>query len=187
MSRSMWRYRPAPNDTPALEERLRALAAARVVEVLRRLVRRHGAPAYLRSDNGPEFVARRVQLELAAQGLQAYHIQPGSPWENAFGESFNGRFRDECLNVEVYDTVREAQVVHERFRRHDNTKRPHSSLDYRTTLLKQGFTDLPGINFSPSVKPSSLSANSFISLPRQNAKRSPFSGCAAKSVNSQGS
>ena len=110
----------------------RRMPAARVVEVLTRLVRQHGAPAYVRSDNGPEFVARRVQRELAAHGIEPYYIHPGSPWENAFGESFNGRFRDECLNVEVYDTVPEAQVVHERWRRHYNTARPHSGLGYHT-------------------------------------------------------
>ena len=112
----------------------RRFPARRAVEVLERLVAAHGAPEHLRSDNGPEFIARLMKRYLEGRGIGARYIEPGSPWQNAYGESFNGKFRDECLNLEVYSTEAEAQVVHECWRRHFNTERPHSSLDYRTPL-----------------------------------------------------
>lgn len=103
-----------------------------VIETLRRLVAERGAPLYLRSDNGSEFVARRVKEWLKQKGIQTLYIEPGSPWQNAKGESFNGRLRDECLNVEWFRNLREAGAVIESWRRHYNEARPHSSLDYRT-------------------------------------------------------
>jgi putative transposase len=103
-----------------------------VIEVLTRLVAERGAPAYLRSDNGSEFVATRVKEWLKQKGMQTLYIEPGSPWQNARGESFNGRLRDECLNVEWFRSLREAGAVIEAWRRHYNQERPHSSLDYRT-------------------------------------------------------
>lgn len=108
------------------------IRAARVVTVLAQVFGRHGAPAYLRSDNGPEFVAQAVQRWLRAQQVQTAYIEPGSPWQNAFGESFNGRLRDECLSLEWFRNVTEAKVVIEVWRRHYNADRPHSSLDYQT-------------------------------------------------------
>jgi putative transposase len=103
-----------------------------VIETLRRLVAERGVPLNLRSDNGSEFVARRVKEWLKAKGIQTLYIEPGSPWQNARGESFNGRLRDECLNVEWFRNLREAGAVIESWRRHYNQERPHSSLDYRT-------------------------------------------------------
>jgi putative transposase len=103
-----------------------------VIGVLSRLVAERGAPQCLRSDNGSEFVAARVKEWLKEKGVQTLYIEPGSPWQNAFGESFNGRLRDECLNVEWFKNLREAAVVIETWRRHYNKERPHSSLDYRT-------------------------------------------------------
>jgi putative transposase len=105
-----------------------------VVTVLNRLVKERGAPTYVRSDNGPEFVAKRVKGWLAGAGIQTLYIKPGSPWQNAFGESFNGRLRDECLNVEWFNNPAEAKVVVERWRRHYNEERPHSSLEYQTPI-----------------------------------------------------
>ncbi len=105
-----------------------------VIAVLNRLVGERGAPTYLRSDNGPEFVAKRVKGWLAGAGIQTLYIKPGSPWQNAFGESFNGRLRDECLNVEWFNNLAEAKVVVERWRRHYNEERPHSSLEYQTPI-----------------------------------------------------
>ena len=110
----------------------RRFPAARAVEVLEELIVEHGAPHFLRSDNGPEFIAAKLKTWLVAHGIQTYYIEPGSPWQNAYGESFNGKFRDECLNMEVYFTDVEAQTVHERYRRQFNTERPHSSLGYLT-------------------------------------------------------
>jgi putative transposase len=103
-----------------------------VIEILTRLVAERGAPACLRSDNGPEFVARRVKEWLQQKGIETLFIEPGSPWQNAKGESFSGRLRDECLNVEWFKGLREASVVIESWRHHYNHERPHSSLDYRT-------------------------------------------------------
>ena len=103
-----------------------------VIGVLSRLVAERGAPQCLRSDNGSEFVAARVKEWLKEKGVQTLYIEPGSPWQNAKGESFNGRLRDECLNVEWFKNLREATVIVETWRRHYNKERPHSSLDYRT-------------------------------------------------------
>ncbi len=83
---------------------------------------------------GSEFIAKRVNKWLARAGIQTLYIRPGSPWQNAFGESFNGRLRDECLNVEWFNNLWEAKVVIERWRRHYNEERPHSSLKYQTPV-----------------------------------------------------
>jgi putative transposase len=103
-----------------------------VIEVLTRLIAERGAPAYLRSDNGSEFVATRVKEWLKQRGVQTLYIELGSPWQNARGESFNGRLRDECLNVEWFRNLQEARAVIETWRRRYNEARPHSSLDYQT-------------------------------------------------------
>ena len=108
------------------------LHARGVIEVLERLVAQRGAPLALRSDNGPEFVAKAVQHWLGARQVQTAYIAPGSPWQNGYGESFNGRLRDECLNLEWFHNVAEARVVIERWRRQYNEDRPHSSLGYQT-------------------------------------------------------
>lgn len=108
------------------------LDSVAVIATLRELFGRHGAPAYLRSDNGGEFLAARLRAWLERRGTATVHIEPGHPWENGYAESFNGKFRDECLNEEVFWHDRHAQVVVERWRRHYNEERPHSALGYRT-------------------------------------------------------
>ena len=90
-----------------------------------------GIPVHIRSDNGSEFTAKRVRQWLALLGIKTLFIERGSPWENGYIESFNGKMRDELLNVEILYTLKEAQVLIEDWRRHYNTKRPHSSLNYR--------------------------------------------------------
>jgi len=105
-----------------------------VVEVLERLTGERGAPAYLRSDNGSEFIAGRVRAWLATKQIATLYIERGSPWQNARGESFNGRLRDECLNVEWFNNPAEAKVVIESWRQHYNKERPHSSLKYQTPV-----------------------------------------------------
>lgn len=105
-----------------------------VIEVLQRLEQQRGAPAFLRSDNGSEFTARRVQGWLADNDIQTLYIEPGSPWQNGLGESFNGRLRDECLNTERFGNAREAKVIVESWRRHYNEERPPSSLEYQTPV-----------------------------------------------------
>jgi putative transposase len=109
-----------------------SIRSAAVLGVLRGLIAERGAPECLRSDNGPEFVAACVKQWLAGNSIGTLYIEAGSPWQNGKGESFNGRLRDECLNVEWFGNLREAQVVIESWRRHYNEERPHSSLDYRT-------------------------------------------------------
>jgi len=90
-----------------------------------------GPPAYIRSDNGPEFIAHSVRDWIAAVGARTAYIAPGSPWENGYCESFNARFRDELLNGEIFYTLKEAKVVIEEWRRHYNTIRPHSALGWK--------------------------------------------------------
>jgi putative transposase len=109
----------------------RRLTSEDVLERLSDLFVRRGVPDYLRSDNGPEFTATRVREWLARVQVKTLFIEPGSPWENGYVESFNGKLRDELLNREVFDTLLEAKVLIERWRRAYNTIRPHSSLGYR--------------------------------------------------------
>ena len=108
------------------------IRSTRVIEVLAQLISVHGAPRYLRSDNGPEFVSRAILQWLLAAGIDTALIDPGKPWQNGTDESFNGKFRDECLNVEWFRTRPEATIVIEQWRRHYNDVRPHSSLGYLT-------------------------------------------------------
>ena len=109
----------------------RKLKAVDVIDVLSDLFILRGVPSHIRSDNGPEFVAKAVQDWITAVGAKTAYIAPGSPWENGFIESFNARLRDELLNGEIFYTLREAQIVIESWRRHYNTVRPHASLGYR--------------------------------------------------------
>ncbi len=95
------------------------------------LMATRGVPMYIRSDNGPEFTANAVRDWLGKVGVQTLFIEPGSPWENGYCESFNGKLRDELLNGEIFYTLQEAKVLIERWRVHYNTVRPHSSLGYR--------------------------------------------------------
>jgi hypothetical protein len=106
----------------------------RVIEVLSRLVSVHGAPLFLRSDNGLEFVSRAILEWIAQSGIATALIDPGKPWQNGSNESFNGKLRDECLSLEWFRSRAEAKVVIETWRRHYNAVRPHSSLAYLTPL-----------------------------------------------------
>ncbi len=110
------------------------MRARQVIQVLEGVIRERGISAFLRSDNGPEFVAQAVQQWLQAQQIQTAYIEPGSPWQNPYGESFNGRLRDECLTLEWFRNVAEAKVVIAMWRREYNQDRPHSSLGYQTPL-----------------------------------------------------
>ena len=109
----------------------RKLDSEDVLERLAWLFATRGVPEYLRSDNGSEFTASAVRTWLAKVEVQTLYIEPGSPWENGYVESFNGKFRDELLNGEIFYTVREARVLIERWRQVYNTVRPHSALGYR--------------------------------------------------------
>ena len=109
----------------------RRLNSTNVLDVLSQLFLERGAPQYIRSDNGPEFIARRVRWWLKRQGVETLFIEPGSPWENGYIESFNGRLKDELLNGEIFATLYEAKVLVERWRWEYNTIRPHGSLGYK--------------------------------------------------------
>lgn len=109
-----------------------SIRSTRVVEVLSRLVSIHGAPLFMRSDNGPEFVSRAILEWIEQSGIATALSDPGKPWQNGADESFNGKLRDECLSLEWFRSRREAAVVIEAWRQHYNAVRPHSSLGYLT-------------------------------------------------------
>ena len=109
----------------------RKLNSEDVLACLADLFVAHGPPDHLRSDNGAEFTAQAVRGWLCRIGVKALFIEPGSPWENGYNESFNGKLRDELLNTEIFYSLKEAKVLIERWRQHYNTVRPHSSLGYR--------------------------------------------------------
>jgi putative transposase len=109
----------------------RRLGSNAVIETLAMVMTTHGIPAYLRSDNGPEFIANELRHWLSGVGAAPLYIEPGSPWENGYCESFNGKLRDECLNGEIFYSLREAQIIIEQWRIEYNTRRPHSALGYR--------------------------------------------------------
>ena len=109
----------------------RRLNSRDVIEVLAEAMIEHGIPQYIRSDNGPEFVARELRKWLAQTGAKTLYIAPGSPWENGYCESFNSKLRDEFLNGEIFYSLKEVKVLAERWRVYYNTQRPHSSLGYR--------------------------------------------------------
>ena len=107
------------------------LRADDVMDVLTELFISKGIPDHIRSDNGSEFTATSIRSWLTKLGIKTLYIEPGSPWENGYNESFNGRLRDECLNAETFHTLKEAQVILEQWRHHYNHIRPHTSLSYR--------------------------------------------------------
>ena len=135
-----------------------SLKSDHVMEVLTDLFITHGIPDHIRSDNGAEFTAKVIQAWLPKLGVKTLYITPGSPWENGYNESFNGRLRDELLNGEVFYTLKEAQVMIERWRHHYNHIRPHSALGYKPPAplarLKEGAFAIATVT-APSFRPSS--------------------------------
>ena len=109
----------------------RRLNSQDVMETLADAMICRGVPGHIRSDNGPEFITKALRHWIAQVGTQTAYIEPGSPWENGYCESFNSKLRDELLNGEIFYCLREAEVLIEAWRRHYNTVRPHSSLGYR--------------------------------------------------------
>ena len=110
----------------------RSITAEEVVRILAALFQRRGEPSFIRSDNGPEFIAEALKRWLEASGVRTLYIEPGSPWENAYSETFISRFSDELLKREVLTNLPEAKVLIEEYRNHYNCERPHSALGYRT-------------------------------------------------------
>lgn len=140
---------------------IRAVDVITVVEAARA---RYGTPRHLRSDNGPEFIAYAIQDWLKEKNVQTIYITPGSPWENAYIESFHDKLRDECLNREIFGSLWEARVVIEQWRLEYNTERPHSSLGYRTPAefagralgplpFQSGYALLPGQRAEENINP----------------------------------
>ena len=121
----------------------RKLGSADVIDVLADLFIARGTPGHIRSDNGGEFVATAVKGWISGVGAKTAFIEPGSPWENGYVESFNGKLRDEMLNAEVFNTLAEARVLIEQWRWHYNTVRPHSSLGYRPPAPEVVMSGLP--------------------------------------------
>jgi putative transposase len=109
-----------------------SIRAEDVIALLSKIFRHRGAPEFLRSDNGSEFTAEAVQAWLEAHHAGPAFIAPGHPWENGFIEAYHDKFRDECLQREWFQSLEEAQVVIEKWRKHYNTQRPHSALGYQT-------------------------------------------------------
>ncbi len=132
----------------------RQFKAADVIDALSDLFILRGIPGHVRSDNGPEFAATAVKGWISGVGTRTAFTEPGSPWENGYGESFNGKLRDELLNTEVFNTLAEAKVLIEQWRRHYNTVRPHSSLHHRPPAPEVTLAPTPP---SPAGPPSSSS------------------------------
>jgi putative transposase len=120
----------------------RSITAEDVVETLASVFRRRGEPIFIRSDNGPEFVAKAVKRWLEVSGVRTLYIEPDSPWENAYSETFVSRFSDKLLKREVFADLLEAKVLVEDYRGHYNHHRPHSALGYQTPAQFVAATDL---------------------------------------------
>src|SRR5215475_2489954 len=127
----------------------RRLRSDDVLHCLADLFVEHGPPQHIRSDNGPEFAAKAVRQCLGRLGVRTLFIEPGSPWENGYCESFNARLRDELLNGEIFTSLHEAQVLIESWRRHYNAVRPHSSIGYRPPAPQAILPPAPGLPYAP--------------------------------------
>ncbi len=138
----------------------KSISGERVIETLVPLFAERGAPAYLRSDNGPEFVAQAVREWLVNVHCQTWFIEPGSPWQNPYLESFNGKFRDECLNGELFRNGQEAGLISEGWRREYNEYRPHSALGYLTPreFAARWWAAQPGRQTMNMTEPSTLTS-----------------------------
>jgi transposase InsO family protein len=141
-----------------------SIRAVDVITVVEAAMARHGVPTHLRSDNGPEFIAYAIQDWLKAKNVKTIYITPGSPWENAYIESFHDKLRDECLNREIFGSLWEAWVVIEQWRLYYNAERPHSALGYQTptefagrassrSVLRSGYALPPSRTVEPNIKP----------------------------------
>ena len=135
----------------------RSLKSTDVIDVLSDLFILRGVPGHVRSDNGPEFVAKAVQKWIGAVGAKTAYIMPGSPWENGFIESFNARLRDELLDGEIFYSLAEAKIIIESWRRHYNTVRPHGSLGYKPPA-PEVFVPALAARSAPQPKPATPTA-----------------------------
>lgn len=129
-----------------------SIKAEGVIDTLRRLFIERGEPTYVRSDNGPEFIAQALKEWLALCGVKTLYIEPGAPWENAYSETFIGRLRDELLERELFVDLKEAQVLLEDYRKHYNHERPHGALGYLTPAEFAAIEALRGQGPGPSER-----------------------------------
>jgi len=141
----------------------RRLNSTDVIDVLSDLFILRGIPGHIRSDNGPEFIAKAVQEWIAAVGAKTAYIAPGSPWENGYIESFNARLRDELLDGEIFYSLREAQIIIEGWRQHYNTVRPHASLGYKPPAPE---VFVPGLTARPPPRDGSAPPAALPLVPR---------------------
>ena len=141
----------------------RRLDSNHVIEVLAELCLVRGVPEHIRSDQGPEFIATAVKDWIAAVGAKTAYIEKSSPWENGYVESFKGKLRDELLNVEIFNSLREAQILIENWRRHYNTIRPHSALGYRPPAPE---IIVPDLTAWPAAQPRPASPTTLPLVPR---------------------
>jgi putative transposase len=142
----------------------RSITAEDVVEVLDRLFTERGEPDYIRSDNGPEFIAEAIKRWLASRGVKTLYIEPGAPWENAYSETFISRLRDELLNREEFANLNEAQVLAGDYRERYNYHRPHGALGYLTPAEFAAVEDLWGQSFGPRGRGEELESVPRLSL-----------------------
>ncbi len=142
----------------------RSITAQGVVEILDRLFTERGEPAYIRSDNGPEFVAEAIKGWLAVSGVETLYIEPGAPWENAYSETFISRLRDELLDREVFANVKEAKVLAEDYRDHYNHHRPHGALGYLPPAEFAAVEALSAKSSVPTEEPKELESVPRLSL-----------------------
>ena len=131
----------------------RRLKSTDVIDILSDLFILRGVPGHVRSDNGPEFIAKEVREWIAGVGAKTAFIEPGSPWENGYCESFNSKLRDELLNGEIFHSLAEARIVIEGWRQHYNTVRPHSSLGYKPPAPEVQLWPAPPSEAAPPAAP----------------------------------
>jgi putative transposase len=136
----------------------RSMTARDLIKTLAVLFAQRGEPAYIRSDNGPEFIACALKRWLEVSGVKTLYIEPGSPWENAYSETFISRFSDELLKREEFTSLLEAKVLVEEYRNHYNHERPHSSLGYRTPAEFAALCDAVGVDVELGKELESASA-----------------------------
>jgi putative transposase len=139
----------------------RSITAEDVVKTLDRLFTERGAPSFIRSDNGPEFIAEAVKRWLEVSGVKTLYVEPGAPWENAYSETFISRMRDELLDREVFANLKEAKVLAEDYREHYNHHRPHGALGYLTPVE---FAAIEALSAQSSVPAEELESIQRLSL-----------------------
>jgi putative transposase len=142
----------------------RSITAENVLSTLSRLFMQRGEPDYIRSDNGPEFIAKALRKWLAASGVNTLYIEPGAPWENAYSETFISRLRDELLNREMFANLKEAKVLAEDYRDHYNHHRPHGALGYLTPAAFTAIEALSGQTSGPTEESEELESVPRLSL-----------------------